>query len=96
MRKKETPSVDATVQSNVGIKQTGDNSGKVQVNVQNKPEQNKKRQGDPGKRGLPPKKSKFQRFEEFTPLNTSLENVYLATRNNGEYKKPAPKGSTEA
>ena len=30
------------------------------------------------------------------PLNTSLENVYLATFNAVQYKKPAPKDSTEA
>ena len=33
MRKKETSSADVAAQNNVAIKQTGDNSGKVQVNV---------------------------------------------------------------
>ena len=34
-------------------------------------------------------------FDNYTPLNTSLENVYLQTCNTMQYKKPAPKPSME-
>ena len=84
------------IQSNVAVKQSGDNSGKVQLNIQNKQTQprggngqNKKRDPNPGPRRRAPM------FESYTPLNTSLENVYLQTCNTEQYKKPAPKRSSE-
>lgn len=34
-------------------------------------------------------------FDSYTPLNTSLENMYLQTCYTVQYKKPAPKPSSE-
>ena len=41
-------------------------------------------------------KSHFQTYDEYTPLNTSLENIYFSTCNTFDYRKPTPKESTDA
>ena len=34
-------------------------------------------------------------FDSYTPLNTSLKDLYLQTRNTIQYEKPAPRPSSE-
>ena len=85
------------IQSNVAVKQSGDNSGKVQVNVQNKSWQPKESGGrNQGKKREAGKwKSRIPSYSEYTPLNAPLENIYLSTCNTFQYRKPRSKESTE-
>ena len=83
-------------QSNVAIKQSGESSGKVQLNIKNKQarrresvNQLKKQDQNRGPQRKNPK------FDSYTPLNISLEDLYLRTRNAIQYEKPAPRPSSE-
>ena len=90
------------------MKQSGESSGKVEVNVGNKSgndnngnggnnnnrnangnRRNRNRGSDPSKR------PRFQTYENYTPLNDTLENIYLDTYNVLQYKRPPPRDSTE-
>ena len=90
------------------MKQSGESSGKVEVNVGNKSgndnsgnggnnnnrnangnRRNRNRGSDPSKR------PRFQTYENYSPLNDTLENIYLDTYNVLQYKRPPPRDSTE-
>lgn len=90
------PSREA-VQSNNVVKQSSESSGKVQVDVQNKPEQQKRTRGvnSEWKKESRKWKPRIPTYKEYTPLNTSLENIYLSTCNTFQYRKPRLKESTE-
>ena len=96
-RDKAPGPVQEIVESNIAVKQSGDSSGKVQVNVQNKPGQSKgSKGGNPEKKKETGRwKSRIPTYNEYTPLNASLENIYLSTCNTFQYRKPRPKESTE-
>ena len=98
-RKSEGASKEG-VQSNIAVKQSGDSSGKVEVNVGNQSGGNSNRNGNGNRRNRNQgnssnKRPKFQTFENYTPLNDTLENIYLDTYSILQYKKPPPRDSTE-
>ena len=93
------------IQSNVAIKQTGDSSGKVEVNVGNRNQggrqsgnndnnsngNNRKRnRGNDSQRRTRPRS-----FESYTPINDTLENIFMDSYNVLQNKRPPPRESTE-
>lgn len=82
---------------NIAVKTTGNNPGKTQASVQNNPGRSKESGGgNPGKKKETGRwKSRIPTYNEYTPLNASLENIYLSTCNTFQYRKPRPKESTE-
>lgn len=80
------------VESDIAVKQSGERSGKVQVSFQNKPNQQKKC-GDRNrerKRDSDIGKYMISIYDTYTPLNTSLENVYFSTCNTMQFRMPPP------
>ena len=82
------------------MKQSGDSSGKVEVNVGSQSGGNSNRNGNSNRRNRnrgnsSNKRPRFQSFENYMPLNDTLESIYLDTYSVLQYKKPPPRDSTE-
>ena len=94
------------IQSNVTIKQTGDSSGKVEVNVGNRNQGGGRQSGNNGNnsngnnrkrnRGNDSqRRTRPRSFENYTPINDTLENIFVDSYDVLQHKRPPPRDSTE-
>lgn len=106
LRKEEalqTRQVDRTghpakrIQNNIAVKQSGARYRNIVVNVKNKNGNwSKGRNRTPDKNPDSRRRLRVPRFVTYTPLNDSIENIYLATCNLEQYRKPASRESAES
>lgn len=95
-RRNHAGSSNEPIQSNIVVKQSEGSSENVDAKIGN---QNKGREqyNDEAKKEKPNNRSRFRssKYDNYTELNNSMENFYLATQNTELYRKPAPMESTE-
>lgn len=84
------------IQSIVSVQQFGGSSGNIDVDVENRSggqAKNSKRSKD--KKMDSRKRRRIPKFDNYTLLNNSIENINLATPGKEQYRKPASRESTE-